>query len=359
MPYSLFRSGFVFLALLSTILSCSTSTKTSIDHTGEKFEPADGNTLFILGQADQYAMRQYIANIQSDPYPAGFAFYTSLSGNGAKNDMNKINDFMSEFPKSALQLAIWTGERRWGDPGYYLREILRGEHDGQIVDLAEACKDLDQPIFIRFGYEFDGFHNAYPPTDYVEAYQYFVDMMRDQGVDNVAFVWHSWGVDPYYGSDDYPLFYPELSEDVEINQSLWYPGDDYVDWFGLSIFGTGWGNVKEFNPVQYLVSLAKEHDKPLMIAESAAIKTSGSPDDSWVIPNDSWFVHLFDLIEDNPETVKAFTYINVDWEADNPQSTWGDTRIQEATPEVQGFWDNHLNELIHASDTLFRHIGYK
>jgi len=353
-----YNFSFAFFLILSLFLSCSTSSQISIEHGGEKFEPADGNTLFILGQADESAMRDYISKVQNDKIPAGFAFYTSLSGDGAKENMQEINDFVSDYPNSTLQLAIWTGEARWGDPGYYLREILRGEHDEEITDLAEACKDLGQPVFIRFGYEFDGAHNAYPPSDYVDAYRYFVDKMREKGVDNVAYVWHSWGVGPYYGSDEYPYFYPEVSKETNINQSLWYPGDDYVDWFGLSIFGTGWGDLNTMKDIQFMISLAKEHNKPLMIAESAAIKTYGGPDDSWVIPDTSWFVNLFNLFESHPETVKAFTYINADWNADNPQSTWGDTRIQTAAPEVQEFWDEHLGRLTHASDTLFNHIGY-
>lgn len=350
------------LALLSILglwVSCATSNEISIEHPGEKFEPKDGSTLFILGQADKRAMQQYITTVQNEPLPAGFAFYTSLSGEGAKDNMREINDFISDYPNSTLQLAVWTGERRWGDPGYYLRAILRGEHDKEINDLAKACKDLKQPVFIRFGYEFDGSHNAYPPSDYVDAYRYFVDKMRAKGVDNVAYVWQSWGVSPYYGSDDYPYYYPELSSETEINQSLWYPGDEYVDWFGLSIFGTGWGDLTQMEDIQYMITYAKERDKPLMIAESAAIKTYGGPDDSWVIPNASWFENMFSLIHNNPETVKALTYINADWNADNPQSTWGDTRIQEAMPGVQAFWDEHLQRLTHASDSLFKQIGYK
>src|SRR6056297_3133657 len=126
----------------------------------------------------------------------------------------------------------------------------------------------------------------------------------------------------------------------------------------ISRFGTGWGDLNTMKDIQFMISLAKEHNKPLMIAESAAIKTYGGPDDSWVIPNTSWFVNLFNLFKSHPETVKAFTYINADWNADNPQSTWGDTRIQTAAPEVQEFWDENLGRLTHASDTLFNHIGY-
>jgi beta-mannanase len=48
----------------------------------------------------------------------------------------------------------------------------------------------------------------------VKAYKRFVDITREEGVNNVAFVWHSYAAQPYNG---YAL-------------ASWYPGDDYVDW---------------------------------------------------------------------------------------------------------------------------------
>ena len=45
--------------------------------------------------------------------------------------------------------------------------------------------------------------------------------MRAEGVNNVAFVWHSYIFASYNG---FPI-------------SAWYPGDEYVDWVGVSLFG--------------------------------------------------------------------------------------------------------------------------
>lgn len=321
------------------------------------FAPPDGECLFILGQADEAAMKAYLETVRSDPAPAGFAFYTSLSDGAVQNDMPRYKAFMDLYANTALQLAIWTGERRWGDPGYYLDQIVQGRYDTNIRALAAACNSFGKPIYIRFGYEFDGWHNAYPPDKYIAAWRYFVDRMREQGVRNAAYVWHSWGVDAYYGSEDFPDYYPLLLPGEEVTQALWYPGDDYVDWVGLSVFGIGWGDLSSNDVVQYLLDFAGEHGKPVMIAESAAIKTTGVSDPDWVIPDTRWFEHVFDLCFSN-DAVKAFTYINVDWEADNPSSTWGDTRIQAAAPEVRAYWNLNVPLLLHAGPDLYDAIDY-
>jgi len=328
------------------------------DTTGTMFEPPDGDCLFILGQADTTEMNAYITNVKSSPIPAGFAFYTSLSDNATQNDMAKYKTYLDKYPNTTLQLAIWTGERQWGDPGYYLDDIVNEQHDNQILNLANACKDFGKPIFIRFGYEFDGSHNAYPPDKYIAAYKYFVDQMHNLEVTNVAYVWHSWGVGAYYGRNDFPEYYPELPDTLEITQELWYPGDEYVDWVAMSIFGTGWGNLSTNNVVQWLISFAEDHEKPVMLAETAAIKTSGISDPSWYIENTVWFDNVFNLINSN-NAVKAFTYINVDWEVANSASTWGDTRIQAAPDYIQNYWRNKIEPFLHADEDLYSIIHYE
>lgn len=323
---------------------------------GPLFEPPDGDCLFILGQSDIAAMEAYMSKVKKTP-PAGFAFYTSLSNGAVQGDMPRYKTFLEKYPNTTLQLAIWTGERQWGDPGYYLDDIKNGKYDQNIEALAAACKTFGRPIFIRFGYEFDGWHNAYPPDKYIAAYKYFVDKMRSLGVDNVAYVWHSWGVGAYYGRQDYPRYYPPLPAGTAVTQELWYPGDDYVDWVAMSVFGIGWGDLRTNGVVQWLVNFAVQHDKPVMLAETAAIKTNETRDPGWVLTSTDWFEHVFDLCEENP-AAKAFTYINVDWEENNSSSTWGDTRIQSANNSVIVYWLGHIAPFLHADANLYTKIGY-
>lgn len=355
-----FLSSALLISIIFITLNCKDNTTDPIPpDTAVKtsLEPDDGTCLFIIGQSNMWEMEDYIAEVDSEQYPAGFAFYTSLSGSAIQSDLPRYIGYLEPYPNSAMQLAIWTGERQWGVPGYYLDEIVNGKYDANIKALAEQCKAFGKPIYIRFGYEFDGWHNAYPPQKYISAYKYFVDMMNAEGVKNTAYVWHSWGVGAYYGDYDYPDYYPPLDAGQEVNQSLWYPGDEYVDWVAMSVFGTGWGSLATNDVVQYLISFAEEHKKPVMLAESAAIKTSNSSDPAWVIPSTDWFRNVFSLIKTN-KSVKAFTYINTDWEAANSSSTWGDTRVQAAPIYIQDYWKNEVKNLQHGTNDLFDLINF-
>lgn len=353
------------ITLCLTILmlqSCSGEENNNSNNSSPKFEPPDGTCLFILGQSDNDYMQEYLRFVRGTPAPAGFAYYTNLSFGSNEQNIPRYKNFISQYPNSSLQLAVWTGARFENSegwyPGYLLDDIVSGEYDAGIRALAQECLEFDMPIFIRFGYEFDGYHNAYPPDKYVNAYRYFVDKMEDFGVKNVAWVWHSWGVPPSYDSENYPDYYPPLPDGQEVSYDLWYPGDEYVDWVAVSIFGTGWGDVNNYGPIRELINFSDEHEKPLMIAESAAIKTSSQRNADWVIPNTNWFNNVFDLIESN-NAVKAFTYINVDWEERSSTSTWGDTRINRINSQLRGVWLERSEPLIHASDSLYELIGYR
>lgn len=348
---------FFILLLLISLSSCSgTESARKVFPT---FEPPDGSALFILGQAHDSEMKSYIEYFNTLPTPAGFAYYTNLNYGIPGRDVEKMEEFIRQYPNTVLQLALWTGGNFASTrPGYYLDEVVRGEKDQGIRELAETVKKINKPVFIRFGYEFDGYHNAYPPEKYKAAYRYFVDKMRSYDVYNAVYVWHSWGVTPYYGSNDFPDEYPALPEGTSASFDLWYPGDDYVDWTAISIFGTGWGDLTQNSTIKSFIELSKSHNKPVMIAESAAIKDWGVRDTSWRIPNANWLNNVFKLMNSEP-SIKAFTYINVDWGAHNPTDTWGNTRIQQASTEIQEVWKTNIKRFDHASDSLYNRIGFK
>lgn len=333
-------NGFIVLLLLFACATCATNTTKKPPNATPNHK-----VLFILGQSDVTEMHNYMQSFPDLPVPDGFSFYTNLETNNIDENFEQAAKFIKKYPDAIFHLAVWTGGNfPTTKPGYYLDEISLGLKDAGIKNLANALKKINRRVLLRFGYEFDGYHNAYPPDKYIRAYRYFADALRKHGVKQVAFVWHSWGTDPYYGQQDFPDQYRKLPNDQAPGFDLWYPGDEYVDWMAVSVFGSGYGNLLENKSIMQMATLSKMHKKPLMIAESAAIKTYGERDTSWRIPNTDWFKHVFTLINQVPE-IQAFMYINVDWGAKNPSDTWGNSRIQDASAEIQQYWRINLQRL--------------
>ena len=112
----------------------------------------------------------------------------------------------------------------------------------------------------------------------------------------------------------------------------WYPGDEYVDWFGVSFF-----TVQQRGKVHEFAQLGREHAKPFMIAEATPMgmyTLRGKLD---------WFRHFFDLIE--KENAQVVSYINTDWDHVPmfAEGRWGDSRVQKF-PEIQKFWMEKIAE---------------
>jgi hypothetical protein len=200
----------------------------------------------------------------------------------------------------------------------YDQDVANGLYDDQIDFLCQSIANLGHPIFLRIGIEFNGLSwYGYEPKPYVQAFKRITDALRKYNLD-AATVWNA----AYNYSNSKGLtFDNEKYAYVE-----YYPGDDYVDWWGLSMFQPEVFNHPETD--RFLTN-AKEHKKLVMICESTPIfigTNNGQRD--W----NAWFRLYFDFIKSQPN-IKAFCYINWDWakiskKYNFPWQDWGDCRIE-------------------------------
>lgn len=296
-----------------------------------KFEPKDGKVLVFVGQ-DLEALggvKQY-KNGYLDYFetPAGITLYSNLSPgdqsytllleglDGLKTKANWgagdtcAQYFIDDEQYNNTMLSI--GLSMVNNDKY----VAKGKHDKLIIELGEWIKTTKRPVFLRIGYEFDGWDwNNYKKKHFLKAWKRIYNIFRKIKVDNVAFVWQSKGT----GSSQKVL-------------EEWYPGDEFVDWCGYSYFN---------NPDEEMIQFARKHKKPVFIAEACPVLKDDfgnfhadlkkSPKLIW----ENWFVTFFETIEKNKDVIKAFSYINVDWKS---QMMWAtndyfknvDSRIQKS-----------------------------
>ncbi|WP_462250326.1 glycosyl hydrolase [Ekhidna sp.] len=309
-----------------------------------KFEPADGSCLVFIGQDTETIGG--LANY-SDGYcdyfdmPAGITLYSNLSpGINSYGYITKGNDGLKETANwgagdscakchfenekfNEVMLAL--GVSMVG----HEKAIAKGNHDQLIEDLALWVKGLKRPVFLRLGYEFDGWDwNNYSRKHYLNAWRKVHAVFNELEVGNVAFVWQSKGV----GSSQ------EILEE-------WYPGDEYVDWCGYSYFG---------NPDTEMLTFARKHSKPVFIAEASPVRENDGLYFSSLLSNpeeadklwEQWFIPFFETIDEHSDVIKAFSYINTNWQKqimwkNNPLFKHVDARIQ-SSEYVSEKWKTEL-----------------
>ena len=145
--------------------------------------------------------------------------------------------------------------------------ISNGDYDKYIDEWAMQTKRYGAPIFIRFGHEMnDPYRYPWGPqnnksAEFIAAWKHVVDRFRDNGANNVIWMW-----------SPHPAY---------TNYAEYYPGDDYVDWVGVPALNYGtvatWSQWWSFNDIfgKYYPLLA-QFKKPIMITEFASLSIGGN-----------------------------------------------------------------------------------
>lgn len=148
-----------------------------------------------------------------------------------------------------------------------LKAISEGTYDKYIRFWAQDAKEIEKPIYIRFGHEMNDPYR-YPwgpqnnkPIDFIKAWQHVHEIFKNEGANNVLWVWS-----PH---PSYKYF------------EAFYPGEKYVDYVGLGVlnFGTAaswskWWSFEDLFGKDYN-DLAK-FNKPIMIAEFGSLNVGGN-----------------------------------------------------------------------------------
>ncbi|MAX23765.1 MAG: hypothetical protein CMJ19_04600 [Phycisphaeraceae bacterium] len=301
--------------------------------------PEPGKTMLLVGQ-DVQSIDAYLKQV--DPNPAGLMLYTdlrTLSGLQRPADDGAGQRHAAHFTQNpacdhmVFQLGLYLVDD--------LLNITSGKRDKQIVKLGQWINSVKRPVYLRIGYEFDGPWNHYQPDHYIHAYRHIVDIMRRQPVTNVAYVWASAAVPTY---QSHPI-------------DAWYPGDDYVDWIGLSVFQQPAGTLGTMDDIHRLCQFAQAKKRPIGIMESTPYGSIGGiADRQW----DQWFKPVFKLIEQYD--IAMFCYINANWQSQRMWTNqgWGDSRLQ-GNPSILQRWLKQTTQprYLHATDDLLAELKCK
>lgn len=313
------------------------------DYGKTKFVPQQGKTLLIMGQTVE-SIKEYQDSFPNEAVPSGWSAYWGITEFKGITDSHKNNTgntqnhqmLVDSFPNTVIQSAMWM-VGKWD----VAKKAGKGDYDKVIKKYGAWAKSTNRPIYLRIGYEFDGPHNELEPKKYVKAYKHIVDLLREEGLNNIAFVWHSYASTPFKNH--------KLSD--------WYPGDNYVDWIGISVFDHAYGDSNFGKYSDDVLQFAKQQKKPVMIAEANPIKGIDNDNSNvW----DHWFVNFFTFIYN--KNIKAVSFINEDWQRLYIQgiSHWKDSRLYNNVNISRAwFMETDKNMYLKQSPQLFEQLGYK
>ena len=163
-----------------------------------------------------------------------------------------------------------------GPDKYSLTSIIAGAHDAYIDRWADGARAFGKPMIVSFANEMNGswfpwsgklYGGGQPapgggfqgPETFKAAWRHVVDRVRARGAANVQWVLHLMDFSMPYETWNFAKQY--------------YPGADYVDWLGLSVYGSQFpsdNHYPDFRPCfdwPYTELTETDPTKPIMLCE--------------------------------------------------------------------------------------------
>jgi hypothetical protein len=211
----------------------------------------------------------------------------------------------------------------WRPPALYTT-VTDGSQDSYALRQARQLAAYGKPVLLQWAWEMNGdwfpWSGAKNPTraaGFVAAWRHLHDLFASAGAQNVSWVWS-----PNYLSQ--PL---QPWNAVE----LYYPGDLYVDWVGVSGYSYG-----RQLPDYLFGDICRRYGdhKPIMIAETGISETGGTTKPDWIRALAAWIIA-------HPE-VQALVWFDTDtfngtnWRVDTSAAAVAAFRAMANDPHFAG-----------------------
>ena len=250
-------------------------------------------------------------------------------------------------------------EQNFAEPFFTLDRIVRGDFDGDLRAWARAAREFASPLLVEYGTEVNG--RWFPwngvwngggssrgygdptladgPERFRDAYRHIVRIMREEGANNVTWVFH-------VNNRDIP-------DESWNRMEQYYPGDEWVDWIGVSVYGAQtplddeWPEFREAMDEAYPRLAALSASKPIVLLEFGV--TAGHEDGDQAAWADK---ALRDLVALRWPRIIGFSWWNEAWQNDDNRAHDTNMRVQDNAAladvfkRLVGMQDNVLGRVL-------------
>jgi mannan endo-1,4-beta-mannosidase len=251
------------------------------------------------------------------------------------------------WSRGALPVVTWMPVEAGSGNSYSLTSIINGSWDKYLRRYAGDVVRNNLPVAIRLMHEMNT--GGYPwasgrsewnntPAKYVAAWRHIWEIFDEVGATaDVIWLWAPNRVDNM-----------KAGSNGASNAADSYPGDAYVDWVGASVYlrQSSTGATFDASFGKTLKALAAITDKPVFIAETAAIQTSTDGTDVSALKA-QWTANLLSTVAarqdivgltwfNNPTSVDAGDPMDADWRFDSSSASLAAFRKGVSTSAFHG-----------------------
>jgi len=215
---------------------------------------------------------------------------------------------------------------------FTLENILAGRFDGDLRRWFDRARDFGGPLLVEWGTEVNGewfpwnarWNGPDGARRFVQVFRRLVRLSREEGADNVSWVFHA-------DAHDSPKAAWNRLEN-------YYPGDAYVDWIAVSAYGPQSPREDEGESLRSMLDAvyprlaALSPDKPILLAEFGCAR--GSPAASQA----EWAGEaLRDVLSRRWPRIRGFSWWNERWQNDDVAAHDTTMRVQDSADLAGAF----------------------
>lgn len=245
-------------------------------------------------------------------------------------------------------------DQNHSDTAFSLSKIVTGQFDADLRAWAQGAKKFGTPLLAEWGTEpngkwfsWNGVWNGgatIGPAKYVAAYRHIVDLIRNEGADNVQWVWHvNWFDEPEQRWNAFENY---------------FPGGSYCDWVALSVYGPTTPRTKD-GAESFAFKLGEAYPrltkivpgKPIIIAEFGCDLHNKHCDAA------AWARGALDEIFSGKwPALAGFCWWNEGWQNDNHKKNdtdmiiWHDSKVARVFREELAAHSDIIQESVMASN---------
>ena len=222
-------------------------------------------------------------------------------------DPTKVRAFLDKAYSEERIVELTLQPKRYHQQGNELFRVLDGYYDEFLHDYAESVANFKHPVLFRFTNEmngdwceYSGYQMSLDTQLYREMYKYIYNIFKKNNADNVIWVWNPNGKS-----------FPDFKWNAE---EMYYPGNDYVDVLGLTLYNTGtfyegekWTEFDDLYKPLYEKEI-KKYDMPFIITEFSCARAGGDKEE--------WTRKMLENIEEFPNIKLAAWWNGADFTAD-------------------------------------------
>lgn len=220
------------------------------------------------------------------------------------------------------------------EPLFTMSRILNGAYDAELRNWAVQVKNLGYPVIVEYGTEVNGkwfpwngywTGNTHGAEKFRETYRHIFQVLEKEGASNLIRVYHvNWHSDP----------------DESWNTiAAYYPGDEFVDIIGVSVYGALTPNEKNVKPFSEMMDLSYQEIVALNTSKPIIIAETGTDINNEYINSVVWTKDaLMNLSSGRWPGVIGIVWWNSAWPNDSTSGYNTSMRVEE---------DSTLQELLH------------